>query len=260
MKKITAILLNLILIVSLLAVVSCKPGGSSAADGQKDTLVKASIGEPDSLDPHYAYDNASGEVLFNVNDTLVAYKIGSTSEFVPSLSVNIPNENDGTIREGGTVYEFTIRKGVKFHEGGDLTPEDVEYTFERAVLFDPDGSPIWMFISPFFNNFRLKYVIEEYVGDEWGNIFDEAEGAPKAGFEQKFVDFYNDVIDPMVEVEGDKVIFKLAKPFPPFLHVLGEYSSWSQILDKEWSMEQGIWDGKAEGWWKYYNIKKEDSP
>jgi len=41
-------------------------------------------------------------------------------------------------------YIFPIRKGVKFHNGNPLTPEDVKYSFERGLLYDPDGGPMWM--------------------------------------------------------------------------------------------------------------------
>ncbi|MCX6090047.1 MAG: ABC transporter substrate-binding protein, partial [Candidatus Atribacteria bacterium] len=61
-------------------------------------------------------------------------------------------------------------------------------------------------------------------------------------------------------VEGDKVVFHLARPYPPFLSILASNSSWSAILCKKTGIELGCWDGKAEGWWKFHNIKKEESP
>ena len=44
-------------------------------------------------------------------------------------------------------YTFMIRKGVKFHEGGDLTPEDVVYSFKRNMIVDQDGGPMWMLLE-----------------------------------------------------------------------------------------------------------------
>ena len=249
----------LIITLFMLFITSCRES-QSASQSPEDTLVHAIIGDIDSLDPHYAYDSASGEVLYNVYNALIGYKLGSVSEFVPELSVNVPSIEDGTIRDNGQTYEFTIRKGVKFHNGNALTASDVEYTIERALLYDPDGGPIWMFSDPMISQFRLKYAIENYTGKNWDEVFDEAEKEPKPGFEQTFVDFYHDVIDPIIEVEGDKVIIKLQKAFPPFLNVMAEYSSWAMIIDKEWSIESGLWDGNPGNWWKYYNLRKEDSP
>jgi peptide/nickel transport system substrate-binding protein len=44
-----------------------------------------------------------------------------------------------------------------------------------------------------------------------------------------------------VEVDGEWVQFNLNAPFEPFLQVL--CGSWGSIVDKEWCIEQGDWDG-----------------
>ena len=51
-----------------------------------DTLIEATIGDPESLDPAWAYDTASGEVIFNVYETLVFPKGGSGTDMVPMLA------------------------------------------------------------------------------------------------------------------------------------------------------------------------------
>jgi ABC-type transport system substrate-binding protein len=40
-----------------------------------NTLVVATIGDVESMDPAWAYDTASGEAIFNIYETLVFYKI-----------------------------------------------------------------------------------------------------------------------------------------------------------------------------------------
>jgi ABC-type oligopeptide transport system substrate-binding subunit len=45
----------------------------------------ATIGPPDSLDPAYAYDTASGEIIQSVYETLIFWDGESTTEFVPAL-------------------------------------------------------------------------------------------------------------------------------------------------------------------------------
>jgi len=225
-----------------------------------DMIFDATIGEPDTLDPHHAYDDASAEVIFNVYDNLITYKGKSMTEFVPMLSTVVPSVENGYLRDGGTTYVFPIREGVKFHNGNDLTPEDVEYTFERALLYDPPGGPIWMFLDPLFGVRSIRTLVEDYVGVSWDTIFDDDMNPTSPEYEEALVNFYYDVIDPAVEVQGNEVHFHLARPWPPFLNVIGSGWNWGAILDKEYSIEIGAWDGKAEGWWKYHGWRKEQSP
>ena len=40
--------------------------------------------------------------------------------------------------DGGTTYTFKIRSGVKFHDGQDLTAQDVHGTYQK-LIFPPEG-------------------------------------------------------------------------------------------------------------------------
>jgi peptide/nickel transport system substrate-binding protein len=108
-----------------------------------DNFVYATIGGVDTMDPAYAYDTASGEVLQNViYETLIAFDGESTTEFVPVLAT------EWTVSDDGMTYRFKIREGVTFHEGQTLTPADVEYSIERGMVQDYGGGPQWMIYEP----------------------------------------------------------------------------------------------------------------
>lgn len=90
-------------------------GGSAVVGIQQDV---------DSLDPHKATAAGTKEILFNVFEGLVK----------PDENGNLINAvaSDYTISEDGLVYTFTIRDGVKFHNGNTVTASDVKYSLERV--------------------------------------------------------------------------------------------------------------------------------
>jgi len=58
-----------------------------------------------------------------------------------------------------------------------------------------------------------------------------------------------------VSVKGDAVVFRLKKPFAPFLTIV---AAWSFVMPKAWAAAHGDWDGNPTTWQKYNNPKMED--
>lgn len=90
-------------------------GGSVVVGVQQDI---------DSLDPHKATAAGTKEILFNIFEGLVK----------PDQNGNLFNAvaSDYTLSEDRLVYTFTIRDGIKFHNGNAVTVNDVKYSLERA--------------------------------------------------------------------------------------------------------------------------------
>ncbi|MDP9436634.1 MAG: ABC transporter substrate-binding protein, partial [Actinomycetota bacterium] len=96
-----------------------------AAGARGGTLVAALSGEPDQLDPHKTSAYPSFQVLENVFDTLV--QPGKDLEFEPALAERWETSEDDL------TWTFTLRQGVKWHNGRDLTADDVVYSYNRII-------------------------------------------------------------------------------------------------------------------------------
>jgi len=207
--------------------------GSTIPPKNPGSFVQMTIADVDSLDPAWGYDLQSAEQVRYIYETLVYSDGTKIDEFVPLLAT------EWELLDDNVTYRFKIREGVKFHEGGDLTPEDVEYSFERAMVQDRGGGPIWTLYSSL-----LGFDRQDWHGsrDEDGNI--------RVTFDQ---------IDNAVGIDGDWVQFNLADPAwgLAFLHIL--CMPWASIVDKEWCIANGDWDGTEETWQDYNNPDEADA-
>jgi len=97
-----------------------------SAQGRRDSVVLGMILEPSpGLDPTVASAAAIGEVVhLNVLEGLT--KINVDGGIVPLLA------QSWSIDPDGKVYTFTLKRGVKFHDGADFDASDVKFSFERA--------------------------------------------------------------------------------------------------------------------------------
>lgn len=199
----------------------------SAKVKNPDTFVMADYGTVQTIDPACNYDVVGSMRVWNIYEPLIIFKGTSTEEFDPVLATEVPTVKNGGISKDGKTYTFTIRKGVKFHEGGTLTPEDVVYSLKRTMIVDQSGGPSWM-------------ILEALTGE--GSTRDK-DGKIIPGIFEK--------IDKSIEAKGDKVILHLPRPYPPLMSILC-YSA-SVILDKEWAISKGCWDGNIKNAAKYNN-------
>jgi len=225
-----------------------------------ERMIYATIGGPETLDPAWCYDTASGEIIYHVYDNLIAYDGESLSEFVPMLALQVPSDKNGLIKYGGLDYIFPIRYGVRFHNGTILTPEDVEYSFERGLIFDRAGGPMWMILEPLLGVGSIEDLAASVAGVEnYADMFNE-EDELLPEYQDAMIRVYTDYVDRAVEVQGNNVVFHLAQPYAPFMNILAHAGAWAAIINKDWSIEQGAWDGQANTWWNYHDPANEEDP
>jgi ABC-type transport system substrate-binding protein len=212
------------------------------------TFVYDTIGDMDTLDPALSYDTASGEVIQNVYQTLVFYNGESTSEFVPQLAESWTTSDDGT------VWTFNIRQGVKFHEGGDLTASDVAYSFQRGLLQGGYSSPQWLLAEPFLGvgNDDITVIVDEGASaDDREALLANDPAVLKAACEKVKAAIVAD------DAAGT-VTMTLAQAWGPFLATIA--NGWGSIMDKEWVVANGGWDGTCDTWQNTYGMTSADDP
>jgi peptide/nickel transport system substrate-binding protein len=87
---------------------------ASAAVKNPETFTHLTVSDLETLDPVWAYDTASHDIIGTVYEYLLTYK-GSTLELAPRLATKVPSHGNGLVSKDGLTYTFPIRKGVKFH-------------------------------------------------------------------------------------------------------------------------------------------------
>ncbi len=93
-------------------------------------ITVAIVAEPPGWDPTISTSQEIPRVVYhNVYEGLVRFT--EDGEIVPALATS------WTISDDGLCWEFTLREGVKFHNGTDLTAQHVVAKFERAI--NPDA-------------------------------------------------------------------------------------------------------------------------
>jgi|SRR5579862_1652783 len=118
----------LIATLALAAVLTATAAGGSAAGGQ--TLQLASAGtDVDHSDPALAYGVLSWEIEYNtcsklLNNSDVGGRV--SNELTPDAAAGMP-----VISKDGKTYTFTIRSGIKFSNGADLTADSFKAAMNR---------------------------------------------------------------------------------------------------------------------------------
>jgi hypothetical protein len=257
------------------------------------TFWEGTIGwGPVDADPAIAYDTASGQLIFNVYEGLMALNMEKYYDFVPALATNVPTRTDheititntsavgadptGSTWSGGrTIFGWVDELGDGFgptdavfikdattwrtmevetktgtstitltlwygsylfhlrpagtipfynHTGAvqdHFDAADAEYTFEKALVLDPPGQPIWMYDKPLFD-----------LADHTFFTNDTA------------IDLAHLIDDCIVgNVAGNTLTINVGVKFPDnaFKQIL--CNSWGSIVSKDFSLQLGMWNG-----------------
>lgn len=122
-KAVKKILLTLVCTALTIALGACS--GDKAGENSSQITIGIPQDIEDSLDPHKAVAAGTKEVLFNLFEGLVN----------PDSEGNLYDAvaESHAISEDGKVYTFTLRDGVKFHDGSAVTAQDVKYSLDKCA-------------------------------------------------------------------------------------------------------------------------------
>ncbi|MEO9777506.1 MAG: ABC transporter substrate-binding protein [Sedimentitalea sp.] len=118
-------------------------------------LIVGQIAEPKSLDPAAVTAVNDFRILVNLYEGLTRYKSG-TLEVEPALA------ESWTISDDGTEYTFTLKPGVKFHDGTEFNAQAVKFNFDRML----DESHPFHNTGPFPLSFFFGSVASTEVVDD----------------------------------------------------------------------------------------------
>jgi len=148
----------------------------------------------DELDPIMSTDTASSTVINQIYETLTMYPNGE-----PEIENQLLEEYE--VSDDDLTWTFTLKEGVEFHEGEELTADDVVYSWRRTVE------------SP--NSERAVFTLDSASGIGIAHETDDDGGVVPESLAVEAVDDYT------VEME-------LVSPNPAVLDIL-TYSSFAVI-------------------------------
>ncbi|WP_369168113.1 ABC transporter substrate-binding protein [Streptomyces sp. R28] len=127
-------------VIGLLAPVLAACGGTDSGSDNGDAIVvgttdafTASKDAPAPLDPAYAYDVGTWNILRQTVQTLMIQPRGE-GDPVPEAA-----QSCGFTDSGNERYACTLREGLKFANGDPVTAADVKYSIDRARSLKADS-------------------------------------------------------------------------------------------------------------------------
>lgn len=110
-------------------------GGDDGEGQATGDIIIGTTETVSTIDPARCYDFGCSTLLRNTTNTLLGFPPGE-AEPQPELAAEMPE-----ISEDGLTYTFTLREGVTFHDGSEMTSEDVKFSLERARdIAHPEGA------------------------------------------------------------------------------------------------------------------------
>jgi peptide/nickel transport system substrate-binding protein len=144
------------------AALAFRVGRAAAAD---PSVFVSGMDIPATLDPAQTLDVQATQWALNVYDNLYRYE-GNPAEMKPWLATG------HTVSGDGLVWDFTLRPGVKFHDGSEVTAEAVVYTVQRLLAINrAPAAPFKPILKPDSVTATDKYTVRFKLNQPYGPFF-----------------------------------------------------------------------------------------
>src|SRR5438105_7467036 len=122
-------------VLAVLAAASFTLAPASAAPAKGGAANLAMIAEPQGLDPMITTADLVGTIMQHVYEPL--YTFDANWNVAPMLAESLP-----TLAKDGLTYTIPLRHGVKFHNGREMTSDDVVASLQRWMELSPRGKSV----------------------------------------------------------------------------------------------------------------------
>src|SRR6266545_812253 len=123
------------LIAAIAFVVAAVPAAGQDTPRAGGVLKAAMIGEPPSLDIHWTTAVITQQITWHIYEGLYTYD--TQIDPIPMLA------EGHTIADGGRRYTIALRRGVKFHNGKEMTSADAVASLQRWGKMATPGKALW---------------------------------------------------------------------------------------------------------------------
>ena len=129
MIKTSAVVMTALMIMSMLA--GCGGKSETEKNGEKVLNFGAQLYSDGTVDPTYDINGAWNVVRFGVGETL--FRFSDSMEVEPWLAEKYETEDNKT-------WVITLKEGIKFSDGCDMTASKVAASMQNMLDKGPDGA------------------------------------------------------------------------------------------------------------------------
>jgi peptide/nickel transport system substrate-binding protein len=129
---------TLFMAMAAIAVAGLSP--DAAAQKKGGTIRVGNLGEPPTLDAHWTTASITETLTNHLYEGLLT--LDEENKPIPMLAESLP-----TVSKDELVYTFKLRRGIKFHNGKEMTSEDVVASLNRWSKQSIYGKDLFAYVA-----------------------------------------------------------------------------------------------------------------